>query len=156
MRSPRHPQQAGFTLVEVLIALLVFAMLTTAGAAVLSTTITNRLAVKQASDRVADLQRLRALLKADLGQTTTRRIRDLSGRLASQPFATGVEAVIAPALAEGETSGRIDLAERGWSWTRRVAGTDDPEIQRIDIAVLIDDPRPVHAADRILFRLRTS
>jgi len=84
--------RSGFTLVEVLIALLVFAMLTTAGAAVLSTTITNRLAVKQASDRVADLQRLRALLKADLGQATTRRARDLSGRLASQPFATGVEA----------------------------------------------------------------
>jgi len=86
----RH--HTGFTLVEVLIALLMFAMIATAGAAVLSTTIDNRLAVKQASDRVADLQRLRALLKADLSQTTDRRVRDLSGRLSNQALANGAEA----------------------------------------------------------------
>jgi len=84
--------RSGFTLVEVLIALLVFAILAAAGSAVLSTTITNRLAVKQASDRVADLQRMRALLKADLGQATTRRFRDLNGAIEPQAMATGVEA----------------------------------------------------------------
>ena len=52
--------RAGFTLVEVMISLLIFAMLAGAGAAVLSATIDNRFAIKAASDRVGDLQRMRA------------------------------------------------------------------------------------------------
>lgn len=72
--------RAGFTLVEVLIALLIFALLAAAGAAVLGVAIDNRFAVKASSDRVGDLQRLRALLRADLGQAAPRRSRGATGR----------------------------------------------------------------------------
>ena len=115
---------SGFTLVETLVALAVFGL---AAMALLNL----------AGENTRSAARVET--------------RTLAGIVAEN---IAVEAVIAPALAEGETSGRIDLAERGWSWTRRVAGTDDPEIQRIDIAVLTDDPRPIQAADRILFRTR--
>lgn len=78
--------RAGFTLVEVLIALLIFALLAAAGAAVLGVTIDNRFAVKAASERVGDLQRMRALLRADLGQAAPRRARGAAGRAQPQPI----------------------------------------------------------------------
>lgn len=84
-RSGLTPR-AGFTLVEVLIALLIFGMIAAAGAAVLTTTINNRFAVKQATDRTADLQRVRAMLRADLGQATSRRTRGATGRPQQQPI----------------------------------------------------------------------
>ena len=71
---------AGFTLVEVLVSLLVFALIAAAGATVLSLSIDNRFAIKAASDRTADLQRMRSLLKADLGQAAARRSRGPTGR----------------------------------------------------------------------------
>jgi len=46
---------------------------------VLSVSIDNRFAVRSATDRTAGLQRTRSLLKADLGQATTRRTRDRNG-----------------------------------------------------------------------------
>lgn len=79
-------QRAGFTLVEVMISLMIFAVLAGAGAAVLSGTIDNRFAVKAATDRVGDLQRMRGLLRADLGQATARRSRGPTGRPTAQPI----------------------------------------------------------------------
>lgn len=78
--------RAGFTLVEVMVSLLIFAMLAAAGAAVLSGAIDNRFAVRTASDRVGDLQRMRGLLRADLGQATARRSRGPTGRPTPQPI----------------------------------------------------------------------
>lgn len=89
MKGPvnrRSVPRAGFTLVEVLIALLIFALIAAAGAAVLTTTISNRFAVKEASDRTADLQRVRTMLRADLGQATGRRTRGATGRPQQQPI----------------------------------------------------------------------
>ena len=78
--------RAGFTLVEVMVSLLIFAMLAGAGAAVLGGAIDNRFAIKAASDRVADLQRMRGLLRADLGQAAARRSRGPTGRPTPQPI----------------------------------------------------------------------
>lgn len=72
--------RAGFTLIEVLVSLLIFALIAAAGAAVLSLSIDNRFAIKAASERTADLQRMRSLLKADLGQAAARRSRGSTGR----------------------------------------------------------------------------
>lgn len=74
-------------MVEVLISLLIFAMIAAAGAAVLSLSIDNRFAIKTSSDRTADFQRTRSLLKADLGQATARRSRGPTGRPQIQPMA---------------------------------------------------------------------
>ena len=77
----------GFTLVEAMTALMLFALIATAGAAVLATSINNRFAVREASERTAALQRMRSLLRADLGQATSRRTRDRNGEPHPLPLA---------------------------------------------------------------------
>lgn len=64
--------RAGFTLTEVLIALTIFALIAAAGTAVMGVSIDSRFAVKAASERLAEVQRMRALLKADLSQAVAR------------------------------------------------------------------------------------
>jgi general secretion pathway protein J len=98
-------RRSGFTLVEVLVALLIFALIAAAGAAVLSLSIDNRFAIRAASDRTAAFQRTRALLQADLGQATARRTRGPTGRPRPQP--------ISGALAPGEPV--LVLTRAGWS-----------------------------------------
>ena len=100
-----RPRRSGFTLVEVLVALLIFALIAAAGAAVLSLSIDNRFAIKAASDGTADLQRTRALLQADFGQAAARRTRGPTGRPGAQPM-TG-------ALAAGDPV--LVLTRAGWS-----------------------------------------
>lgn len=97
--------RSGFTLVEALVALAVFAMVAGAGAAILSVSIENRIAVHASSERTAALQRTRTLLKADLGQATNRRTRDRNGE--PQPLAL--------AGAAGPGSPILTLTRAGWS-----------------------------------------
>lgn len=72
-------RREGFTLVEVLVALAIFAMIASAGVGLLSFAIDNRLAVREASERTAAFQRARALMRADLGQAAARRVRGADG-----------------------------------------------------------------------------
>jgi general secretion pathway protein J len=72
-------RRAGFTLVEVLVALAIFTMIASAGVGLLSFAIDNRLAVREASERTAAFQRARALMRADLGQAAARRVRGADG-----------------------------------------------------------------------------
>ena len=109
----------GFTLVEVLVSLLIFALIAAAGAAVLGLSIDNRFAIKAASDRTADLQRMRSLLKADLGQAAGRRSRGPTGRPVPQPM-NGPAAPGDPVLI---------LTRAGWS---NPGGQARPSLQRVE------------------------
>lgn len=140
--------RAGFTLVEVMISLLIFAMLAAAGAAVLGVTIDNRFAVKAQSDRVGDLQRMRSLLRADLGQATARRARGPSGRPAPQAM-TGPMTPADPILT---------LTRAGWSNPGEQAR---PSLQRVEyrlidnrlerrVAAQLDGARP--GPPQVLYR----
>lgn len=97
--------RSGFTLVEVLVALMLFALIAAAGAAVLSVSIDNRFDVRSATDRTAALQRTRSLLRADLGQATARRTRDRDGE--PQPLA------LAGATRPGDPV--LTVTRAGWS-----------------------------------------
>jgi general secretion pathway protein J len=117
--------RAGFTLVEVLISLLIFALIAAAGAAVLSLSIDNRFAIKAAADRTADLQRTRALLRADLGQATARRTRGPTGRPQAQPI-TGTQMA-------GDAA--LTLTRAGWS---NPGEQPRPSLQRVEYRLVED------------------
>jgi len=138
----------GFTLVEVLVALMIFAMIAAAGAAVLGVTIDNRFAVKAASDRVGDLQRMRGLLRADLGQAAARRSRGPTGRPTPQPMIGATEA--------GDPI--LVLARAGWT---NPGGQARPSLQRVEYRLVdgrlerrvsshLDGARP--GAPQVLYR----
>ena len=114
--------RSGFTLIELLVAMAVFS--------------------------------LAAMALLNLSGENTRsaarvETRTLGGLVAEN---LAVEAMIAPSIAEGETSGAVPLAGRQWRWTRSVQGVD-AGLLRIDIRVATDEGQ---AADRVLFRGRPS
>lgn len=82
----RMRSRAGFTLVEMLVALTVFALLAGAGVGVMGYAVQSQDAVRLNADRLGDFQRTRGLLKADLSQAALRRTRGADGRLATRTF----------------------------------------------------------------------
>jgi general secretion pathway protein I len=98
--------EAGFTLLELLVALAVFSL---AVAALLNLAGENTRAAALVEERV-----LAAIVAEN----------------------RAVELLTGPAPpAEGRTSGQEEAGERVWLWTTTVAATEDPEILRIEVAV---------------------
>lgn len=109
----------GFTLVEALVALMLFALIAAAGTTVLSASIDSRFAVRSATDRTGALQRTRSLLRADLGQTTDRRTRDRDGE--PRPLA------MAGSSRPGDPV--LTLTRAGWS---NAVGAGRSSLQRVE------------------------
>jgi general secretion pathway protein J len=76
MRAPR-----GFTLIEVMVALLIFAMIAAAGVGILAFSVRAQAATDAKLGEVAGLARLSAALSADLAQAMDRPTRDPGGTL---------------------------------------------------------------------------
>lgn len=95
----------GFTLVEMLVSLLVFSLLATAGVAVMAHTVDNRGGVSDRLARLGEIQRAHALLRQDLGQAALRRVRDGGGRMARSAF------LGAP---DGRGEPLFEFVRRGW------------------------------------------
>ena len=100
MTGARTRSEAGFTLVEMLVALVVFALLSAAGVALLQSSVAaqGRIAERLEADRNA--QRIVALFQADVSQAIARPL-------------TGVGARRDPSL-EGSSS-RLSLIRGGWA-----------------------------------------
>ncbi|MCF7222621.1 type II secretion system minor pseudopilin GspJ [Marilutibacter chinensis] len=79
----------GFTLVEMLVALLVFGMISAAGVAVMAYAADNQDVVRARMDRLGEFQRARGLLRTDLGQAALRRVRNGDGSPARRAFVAG-------------------------------------------------------------------
>lgn len=92
----------GFTLVEMLVALFIFALLSSAGVAMMRFTVTSQTAVRAHTDRTAEFQALRAILRSDLSQAAPRRVRDEAGRPVREAFYGGEPEVL------------LRLVRRGW------------------------------------------
>lgn len=71
--------EAGFTLIEVMVSLLIFGMIAAGGVAILSFSVRAQAATRKKLDDTAALERTVALLSADLGQATARVTRDEAG-----------------------------------------------------------------------------
>ncbi|HST36540.1 MAG TPA: type II secretion system minor pseudopilin GspJ [Allosphingosinicella sp.] len=99
----RRSAQQGFTLVEMLIALMIFGMLTAAGVTLLTLTVRTQETSERLLGQLAEVRALSALLTADLGQAAPRIRRDRDGRrIAAFRGSAGDEAQL------------IVLTRRGW------------------------------------------
>ena len=93
----------GFTLVEMLMALLAFALLSSAAMALLDLTLRNKESFDRASAALQDLQVTRALMKADFAQATARPVRGAFGGAAASSFSAGSDGTVI-----------LALVRRGW------------------------------------------
>lgn len=103
---------AGFTLVEMLVALLIFGLLSAAGVAVMAYAADNQGVVQARMERLGEFQRTRALLKADLAQAAVRRVRERDGTPARNAF---VGRTAGAASAMSDSAPLLALVRRGWS-----------------------------------------
>lgn len=95
--------QAGFTLIEVVVALFIFGLLAAAGVALLSVSVRAQTATSARFDEMAALGRLNAALTADLAQAVDRPARDENG-LPLPAFRGG-----------GSGPELLGLVRRGWT-----------------------------------------
>jgi general secretion pathway protein J len=114
---------AGFTLVEVMISLLIFGLLAAAGVALLSFSVRAQTATGVKLDDVSAMNRLGAILTADLAQATPRPTRGEDGRVLA-PFTGEAGAAAAPMLR---------LVRSGWS---NLDGTPRASVQKVDYGVV--------------------
>jgi general secretion pathway protein J len=113
----------GFTLVELMAALLIFGMLAASGVALLNFSVRAQAASIQRLDAVADDRRLAALLAGDLAQAMPRITRDASG--ANVRAFAGTNGVGAQPI--------LRYVRGGWS---NPDGTPRASIQRVEIALV--------------------
>lgn len=115
MNTAGIDRSEGFTLVELLVALTIFAILSMAGVALLSFSIDARQRTGERLDALASVVRTRALLSADLAQAAPRLWRDENGLRQAAFVGGGAD----PALG---------LVRRGWS---NVDGLPRSSLQRV-------------------------
>ena len=88
----------GFTLVEMLIALAIFGMLTAAGVTLLTLTVRTQETSERLLDELGAIRRSGALLTADLGQAAARTRRDRDGRPVQAFIGSGGDQALLMAL----------------------------------------------------------
>ena len=78
--TPHHSSEAGFTLVELLVALAIFALMSVAGLTLLRSGTDTQLAVKDRLEVLSRGNRLYNSLEGDLAQAVARPVRDTRGQ----------------------------------------------------------------------------
>ncbi len=118
----RPRAEHGFTLIEMMVALVIFAMLAAAGVSLLTFSVRAQAAATQRLDAVADDRRMASLLASDLAQALPRVTRDVIG--ATQRAFSGTNGIGAAPL--------LRYVRGGWSNPDAGARAS---IQRVEIAL---------------------
>ena len=108
----------GFTLMEMLVALAVFAFIGMLGAQLMQGTLSNRELVGERADRLVEMQRAMLMLKRDIMQITDRPVRDILGD-SRGPVLIG-------------SDGLMEFSRLGW---RNPLGHARAEVQRVTYLV---------------------
>jgi general secretion pathway protein J len=136
----RHPTNAGFTLVEMLIALTIFGMLTAAGVALLTLTVRTQATSERLLDQVGELRRVGALLGADLAQATPRVSRDRDGSARPAFIGAAGDGELLMALVRGGSDEdplqRVEYRLRGGNLERLAFGRVDGESRAVAVPLL--------------------
>tara|TARA_R110002072_G_scaffold67609_2_gene165702 strand:- start:2407 stop:3039 length:633 start_codon:yes stop_codon:yes gene_type:complete len=107
--------RSGFSLVEVLVAVLVFAIAGGMGLALLSGSLTSRDTLQQRQDALARLDTTRILLRDDLGQLAMRATRTGDGRTTDIVFAGAQDGVAIWRAPSRDERIILALTRRGWA-----------------------------------------
>lgn len=110
----RH--EAGFSLVEVMAAVLVFALISAISVGLLTTALRSKEASEGVMADLAAVQRVQALLSEDVGQLVMRSVRDEDGLTDPRVFALDVRGAdpLSPGR-EGEAREILVLTRTGWA-----------------------------------------
>jgi general secretion pathway protein J len=111
---PSRQSSSGFTLVELMVALMIFGMLSAAGVALLSFGVRAQESSQEHLDDLSELRRLGATLTADLAQAAPRVPRDDSGAVRRAFEGSGAD---------------FALVRRGWE---NHDGSNRPSLQRVE------------------------
>jgi general secretion pathway protein J len=115
--TPARSQQ-GFTLVELLVSLLIFGMLSAAGVALLTFSVRAQDLADERLDQLAGFRRFGAILTSDLAQAAPRLSRDEAG--ATRAAFTGPSG--------GTEGASLLLVRRGWE---NLDGSPRPSLQKV-------------------------
>ena len=130
----------GFTLVEMLIALTIFGMLTAAGVALLTLTVRTQATSERLLDQVGELRRVGALLSADLAQATPRISRDRDGRTRPAFIGAAGDGELLMALVRGgneeDPLQRVEYRLRGGTLERLAFSRVDGESRAVAVPLL--------------------
>jgi general secretion pathway protein J len=118
----RRSAENGFTLVELMVALFIFAMLAAAGVALLSFGVRAQGAAITGLDEIAKVRRMSVLIESDLAQAVPRVARDAEGR--SLRAFTGNDGTSDPLILGYVRAGRTNPD-----------GARRPGVQRVDIVL---------------------
>jgi general secretion pathway protein J len=116
----------GFTLIEVLVAMAVFALVALMASGLASSALSARGELDAADERLRRLQTARALIKADIGQIVWRPARDAFGGAGRGGFVGGI-------MNDGEPL--LAFVRGGWTNTGAEAR---PSLQYVEYAVVGD------------------
>ena len=91
MTVPRAPAEAGFTLIETIIALALFGLIAVAGLALVDSVLGIRARTDGRLERLAELQRAMFVIGADLDQISAGPIAEAQGTLSFRRHATSLD-----------------------------------------------------------------
>ncbi|MEO5573336.1 MAG: type II secretion system minor pseudopilin GspJ [Gammaproteobacteria bacterium] len=130
---------AGFTLLELLVALSIFAVLAAMSYGGLRSVLDTRERTERQAAQLAELQFAFSILQRDIEQTLTRKIRDNFGEVRE------------PLVAEQEGEQLVEFTRTGW---RNPAGQVRSNLQRVAYAVI--DEQLVRSSWNVLDRAQNS
>jgi general secretion pathway protein J len=143
-------KQAGFTLVEMMVALFIFAMIAAAGVMLLSIGVRTQDAAAARLDDVADVRRMSVLLANDFAQIVPRTARDAQGTTL-RAF-TGNDASSDPLILGYVRGGRTNVEGRNRASVQRVdVRFEGGRLERRAYAAVdgTADAQPVLLADNV-------